>query len=211
MLEAHSSVLAEKVLRSPTSKVELTKSFAVLSKRLLRLRCERAASDLRSALWKFLDQKAGFRPTQPRWPKGSGEAGGRWSGGDSFIELVGGRRGRPKGHHVVNRATINSAEFNLSDAAKKVFESETTGPLYDARHFYDLPHREYNEAVAEELRLFLRERRLAGNQMTERDAEDFITKIYRSKEPRIERYNRDLFRRLFIQLLNRRFGPFSSE
>jgi hypothetical protein len=26
-------------------------------------------------------RRAGFREDQPRWPKGSGEDGGRWSGG----------------------------------------------------------------------------------------------------------------------------------
>jgi hypothetical protein len=46
------------------------------------------ASTIRSDLQKFLDarrsptvEKAGFRSDQPRWPTGSGEISGRWSGG----------------------------------------------------------------------------------------------------------------------------------
>jgi hypothetical protein len=36
--------------------------------------------EIAEGIWVEL-QKAGFRPDQPRWPKGSGEQGGRWSGG----------------------------------------------------------------------------------------------------------------------------------
>jgi hypothetical protein len=46
------------------------------------------ASTIRSDLQKFIDarrsptvEKAGFRSDQPRWPTGSGEISGRWSGG----------------------------------------------------------------------------------------------------------------------------------
>lgn len=47
------------------------------------------ASTIRSDLRKLIDarrlsaeaEKAGFRPDQPRWPSGSGEISGRWSGG----------------------------------------------------------------------------------------------------------------------------------
>jgi len=45
----------------------------------LRRDCELAAEALREVCRELV--KAGFRPDQPRWPKGSGRRSGRWSGG----------------------------------------------------------------------------------------------------------------------------------
>ena len=41
--------------------------------------------ELLSLLWDVEDEKAGFRPDQPRHPRGSGPISGRWSGGAGTI------------------------------------------------------------------------------------------------------------------------------
>ncbi len=41
--------------------------------------------ELLSLLWDVEDEKAGFRPDQPRHPRGSGRISGRWSGGAGTI------------------------------------------------------------------------------------------------------------------------------
>src|SRR5688572_25168869 len=56
----------------------------------------------RLALYEELERRAGFRRDQPRWPKGSGDDSGRWSGGaGTGPQETGPGRGPIRGHHFV--------------------------------------------------------------------------------------------------------------
>ncbi|RXF74804.1 hypothetical protein [Hansschlegelia zhihuaiae] len=177
---------------------------------LLRMRSEIAADRVRAAFRRLEDQKAGFREDQPRWPKGSGETSGRWSGGVGVAVSSGRTKPRPNGHHLVPRSVAASQEFNLSSQARQVFDQETTGMLYGASHRFSELHRQYNFAVSDALRDYLRERGISGSSMTSNDAEDFIRRIYGSSDPRIRNFNLYLYRQRLYRIL-RRFGPLGRE
>jgi hypothetical protein len=103
-----------------------------------------------------------YSPEQPRVPAGSRE-GGRWADGTppsspsgaETTDLSAASRKGGRGHHYVATAEVNKR--NVSDEAKRVFDKETTGPLYDFRNNkWDKDHRAYNVAVGEALDDYLK-------------------------------------------------------
>lgn len=69
---------------------------------------------------------------------------------------------------------------NLSAEARRVFNRDTSG-RYGEPHYFDGPHREYNQGVME----LWNKNHYNPSKMTTADAEDFIQQIMRSRDPRI--------------------------
>jgi hypothetical protein len=199
------------VARIRAASVELRHASCSRGSRRQRfsVRSDDAAERVRSA-FRVLQEKAGFRDDQPRWPKGSGGSSGRWSGGAGTGGPSARTRYRTRGHHIVPRSVTGSPDINLSSQARDVFERETTGPSYGSRHGYSKVHHEYNMAVREQLIDYLRQRGLSGSMMTADDAEEFLKQVYASKDPRVQRFNLFVYRQRLLDIL-RRFGPIGRE
>lgn len=157
-------------------------------------RWELAAFRLKSALLRYveLDQKAGFRRDQPRWPKGSGDDSGRWSGGAGSLAPSSNRepadrsRGKRDGHHFLPQTLWRKLPF--SDQVKKVFEEAKTGSLHFV-HGWDEPHARYNEATKELLERFMQRHNIQPEQMTVDQARSVVKEIHESRDPRIRNFN----------------------
>lgn len=110
---------------------------------------ELAALRFKTALirYAYLSEKAGFRRDQPRWPKGSGDDSGRWSGGAGAEEpsTEPSANPRSRGHHLVPGELYRNEP--LQAETRKVFEQTTTGPLSGEPHGYSTEHVQYNDAV----------------------------------------------------------------
>jgi hypothetical protein len=158
--------------------------------------------EILSLLWDDADEKAGFRPDQPRHPPGSGRIGGRWSGGAGtiiiepadpaatiIIEPAGGK----PGHHYVPQSLIR--KMNLTPEARRLLMDATTGKLEGGRHGYDEAHRRYNPAVERHLERFMRENGIGSRPMTADEAQKLIDSILRSKDPDIWQFNAKLTKR----------------
>jgi hypothetical protein len=96
-------------------------------------------AELLSLLWDEADEKAGFRPDQPRHPRGSGPIGGRWSGGAGTIVIEPAGGPPPRGHHYVPQSLIK--KMNLTPEARELLKGATTGELVKGVHLYDEPRR----------------------------------------------------------------------
>jgi len=155
------------------------------------LKYELAALRVQLALVKhyYISQKAGFRFDQPRWPKGSGEDSGRWSGGvGTQAPNTGPVAPRPRGHHIVPGEIYRNED--LHPETRRVFEGETIGPLRAQAHNNGDGHREYNKAVQETFDRFKAERGIARSEdMTPNQARQFIDEIRGSADPRIRNFN----------------------
>jgi len=170
--------------------------------------------ELLSLLWDGEDEKAGFRPDQPRHPRGSGRISGRWSGGAgtiidpadpaaaiivdpadpaaTIIITPAGGPPPPKGHHYVPQALIR--RLNLTPEARKLLMNATTGELEKGKNRYDADHRRYNAALKRHLERFLRESGIGDRPMTADEAQRLLRSIWRSKDPDIRPFNRRLQR-----------------
>ncbi len=143
--------------------------------------------ELLSLLWDVEDEKAGFRPDQPRHPRGSGPISGRWSGGAGTGSASPSTRGpRPSGHHYVPRGVFG--KYLLPAEAREVLERATTGPL-KKRHGYNKKHRKYNLAVSEHFKRFLRENGIRPERMTADQARRLVESVRNSTNPRIRNFN----------------------
>ncbi len=131
-------------------------------------------------------RRAGFREDQPRWPKGSGEDSGRWSGGAGTTPAGEGPR-ESGGHHFVTREIYDNEP--LQKETRKVFKNATTGPLPPGVHVNDKDHREYNKAVLEAWRRFLAKLGIGPEQVTPDQARAFLDEVIHSRDPRIHSYN----------------------
>lgn len=164
-----------------------------------------AATRVRLACLVLRDLKAGFREDQPRWPKGSGEDSGRWSGGegsgafDGSVDVA----ARGYGHHYVPRSVFNSAEFGLSSEVRSVLNRFVSGSLGPNEHLFTEAHRQYNRAVIESLRNFLQSRGISGSAMTIDQAMEFGLEVLRSKDARISDYNKQVLRRRLFRIIIR--------
>jgi hypothetical protein len=95
----------------------------------------------------------------------------------------------------------------VSDEAKRVFDKETTGPLYDFRNNkWDKDHRAYNEAVGEALDGYLKKAGTLPEKMTADQAREFLVRIFESHDPRIRNYNMIIQMREIMQRVYRRGG-----
>jgi hypothetical protein len=139
-------------------------------------------------------RRAGFREDQPRWPKGSGDDSGRWSGGAGTTPAREGPRTRG-GHHYVPRELFDKVP--LQEETRRVFENETTGKLPPGVHVNDKDHREYTKAVFEAWRRFLAKLGLRSEQVTPDQGRAFVDEIKQSSDPRIRWYNFRLWYKQF--------------
>ena len=148
--------------------------------------------------------KAGFRPDQPRWPKGSGEGSGRWSGGagtgSPSTETSASPRSR--GHHFVPGEIYRSE--SLSDETRNVFRNAVTGPLRGQTHGNSADHKTYTKAVQEAFDQFKSRNGIVRSEdMTPEQAKKFLGEIHNSKDPRIRNFNLKIYMREFQFYLRR--------
>ncbi|HTQ30641.1 MAG TPA: hypothetical protein VMI53_05470 [Opitutaceae bacterium] len=137
----------------------------------------------------YVSRKAGFRSDQPRWPRNSGQLGGRWSGG-AGTAASGVSRAKPRspGHHLVTKEIYLNEPFRPE--VRDVFEEATIGPLRAQVHNNGEGHPEYNKAVRDAFDRFK-----AGNgilrseDMTVEQARRFVDEIRGSSDPRIRLFN----------------------
>ena len=121
----------------------------------------------RLEFFEWLEGKAGFKLDQPRWPKGSGDDSGRWSGGAGTASPgIGHNSGQATrgGHHFVPRKIFDNEP--LRPETRKVFEDGVTGPLRGGRHQNSKEHSTYNEAVYEHYQTFLHNNGIRPEEMT---------------------------------------------
>ena len=161
------------------------------SRILDELKYELAALQVQLALVKhyYISQKAGFKPDQPRWPKGSGEDSGRWSGGaGNQAPNAGPVIPKPRGHHIVPGEIYRNEA--LQPETRRVFEGETIGPLRAQAHNNGDGHRDYNKAVQETFDRFKTEQGIARSEdMTPDQARRLIDEVRGSADPRIRNFN----------------------
>jgi hypothetical protein len=161
-------------------------------RKLLRLRSELAAIKAELTLRSLL-RKAGFKPNQPRWPKGSGENGGRWSGGTAAPNAQATARPIRGGHHFVPRKLFEKEP--LQPETRRIFEDAVTGPLNAGPHRGGREHDIYTDAVIEHYRRFLNENRITSEEMTSDQARKFVDEAKRSTDPRIRGFNMRIYMR----------------
>ena len=132
-------------------------------------------------------RKAGFKEDQPRWPKGSGEISGRWSGGGGLVAAGLRRSGRSFGHHLLPREIYEKEP--LKPETRRVFEDATIGPLRAQRHNYGEGHPEYNKAAYELFNRFKAENGIRSEDMEPQQARKLLDEIRGSSDPRIRNLN----------------------
>ena len=124
---------ARQGLREIRNELDAIKQLAAIRRReraYWEIKCQLAALRFETALIKhaYACLKGGFRPDQPRWPKGTSQ-GGRWSGGaGSEAPLTAASRNpRSRGHHFVPGELYRNEP--LKPETRKVFEDAVTGPF----------------------------------------------------------------------------------
>ncbi len=173
------------------------------------MRWELAAFRFKVALLRYagLDEKAGFRNDQPRWPAGSGQISGQWSsnsGGGAASDQTAfssQRRDRRDGHHYLPRAHYR--HLSLSAETRKVFDDAKTGPLHIV-HGWDEPHARYNEATKELMDRLLQANKIEPEQITPDQARSLVKEIHNSKDPRIRDFNMKIKLREYLHRLRGR-------
>lgn len=153
----------------------------------------------------YVCRKAGYKPGQPRWPKGTPgtpKPGGRWSGGAGTGQSTS-DSGQPArgGHHYVPRKIFDSEA--LRPETRRVFEEGRTGPLRAEKHGNSKEHVIYTEAVYDKYRRFLDENKISSETMTPDQARQFLDQVKRSNDPRIRDLNLRIFRNELRYLLRR--------
>ena len=155
------------------------------------------------------DGGRGYDPKQPRVPAGHPD-GGQWTDDDDdlddldwTVDVAG------DGHHWYARHFYRRYPF--SPETRRVFRAGTSGPLTShlwsrrrnewIRHGrgYDRPHREYDRAVDELVKGYMRDRKISAQQMTPAQAREVIELIQKSTDPRIQTFVRN------IKILRRHF------
>jgi len=154
----------------------------------------------------YISEKAGFRRDQPRWPKGSGEGSGRWSGGAGAEgPSAGPAIPRARGHHLVPGEIYRTE--SLQPETRKVFEGETIGPLRAQTHNNGDGHSEYNKAVKEAFDRFKAEHGIArSEEITPTQAREFLDEIRGSFDPRIRQFNMRIILRVLRFYIRRGRG-----
>lgn len=148
------------------------------------------------------DEKAGFRPSQPRWLSGNGRISGRWSGGAGTGEPISGNGSKQRGgHHFVTREIFKNEP--LRPETRKVFDDDVTGRLMAGPHRNDAEHKIYNRAVRELYDRFLSENGIQSQDMTPEQAREFLRQVKTSPDPRIRDFNLKIYRREIFHWLRR--------
>lgn len=149
----------------------------------------------------FLSIKAGYRNDQPRWPRGSGENSGRWRGGAGASAPDLSPRTERGGHHFVPRQVFDGYLFDHE--TRKVFDRAVTGPLPDGPHLWSPEHKQYNSAVREALDRYLADSSVRPSELTPEQARIFVDQIKTSTDPRIRKFNADIYRRQILYYMRR--------
>ena len=147
--------------------------------------------------------KGGFRPDQPRWPKGTSE-GGRWSGGAGTESPQTGpsRNPRSRGHHFVPGELYRRE--SLKPETRKVFEDAVTGPLRGQQHGNSEEHKTYSRAIREAFDQFKSQNGIVrSEEMTPEQAKKFVDEVRNSKDPRIHNFNMKIYMREIRYYLRR--------
>jgi hypothetical protein len=138
-------------------------------------------------------RRAGFRPDQPRWRKGSGRISGRWSGDAGEHPADEADKPTRGGHHYVPRQLFDNEA--LKAETRRVFDKAVTGPLRAGVHENDEAHRIYNKAVLDLWKQFLERNGLSADEVTPDQASKFLDIVLHSNDPRIHDFNEMLQRR----------------
>jgi hypothetical protein len=96
----------------------------------------------------------------------------------------------PDGHHWVVGPIRRDAE--LSEAARRVFETAKTGPIPGGHNFGE-GHADYNRGVHQLWEKHLRDTGIRKCDMTAAQAERFVTEVKTSNDPRIRTYNMKIY------------------
>jgi hypothetical protein len=143
---------------------------------------------------------------QPRVPRGNPD-GGEWTrlaGDVPNGELPPQTRTQVRGHHYVPRSVYGRIA-GLSDAAKQVFETATTGRLYySGNNLWDIAHRIYRDAVYDQLKTFIAREKITPELMTGEQARQFLTEVEKSQDRRIGGFNRTIKLREIIHSVRQR-------
>jgi hypothetical protein len=134
--------------------------------------------------------KAGFRPDQPRWRKGSGRRSGRWSGG-AGLAAAGIISARLRGGHHYGPREIFSKQ-PLKPETTRVFENAVTGKLSPGDHGWNLEHRNYNKAVFGLWKAFLDKKGIDPADVTPEQAKEFLDIVKYSNNPQIRDFDASL-------------------
>ncbi len=173
---------------------------------VLQMRREFTAlrEDWERTLSDYYARKAGFRQDQPRWPRGSGDDSGRWSGGAGTGTQSTEPSTNPKsgGHHYVPGQIYRNEP--LKPETRKVFEGGKTAPLRGETHGFDKAHSEYNKAVKETFDRFKTKNGIVRSEdMTPEQAKKFLDEVKASSDPRIRNFNMRIFMQQFRYYLRR--------
>lgn len=194
-------------IRREINEVEEILAVRRLERTRLELKYEFAALRFQTAmlLHAYVCRKAGFRRDQPRWPAGSSDDSGRWSGGAGTAAPGAGASSASKargGHHYVPGELYNNEPLKLE--SRKVFEEGTTGPLHGKKHGFGDGHIEYNKAVIETFDQFKTKNGIARSEdVTPEQAKKFLDEVKASTDPRIRSFNMRIYMREFQFYLRR--------
>jgi RHS repeat-associated protein len=111
------------------------------------------------------------------------------------------------GHHWVIGPIRNDP--NLSSAAADVFKNARTGPVPGGHNFGD-GHAAYNKGVNDLWKDYLAKTKCDPTKMTKAQAEDFVSRVKTSNDPRVRNFNRRIYEK-FIRDGFRRMPPRSVE
>lgn len=112
----------------------------------------------------------------------------------------------PDGHHWVIGPIRNDP--NLSPAAAQVFKGARTGPVPGGHNFGE-GHSSYNKGVNDLWRNYLDQNKCNPATMTKQQAEDFVSRVKTSDDPRVRDFNRRIYEK-FIRAGFRRMPPMRS-
>jgi hypothetical protein len=159
---------------------------------------------------RWAENHDGYDHNQPRVPAGHPD-GGQWTKTGTSSRRIGdialdetpdedwipGADLAARGHHWMPREFY--LRFPFTRETRKVFRDATSGTLphriysedrfTQLRHRFDHAHRQYNAAVYELIKDYMKELNITPQQMTPDQAREFLRVIDNSNNPRIRRYN----------------------
>ena len=109
----------------------------------------------------------------------------------------------PDGHHWVIGPIRNDP--NLSPVAMQVFKDARTGPVPGGHNFGE-GHSSYNKGVNDLWKNYLDQNKCNPASMTKQQAEDFVSRVKTSDDPRVRNFNRRIYEK-FIRAGFRRMPP----
>lgn len=86
--------------------------------------------------------------------------------------------------------------------ARRVFDRATTGPIPGGHNFGD-GHNDYNKGVRELFENWKKEQKIDCAKMTPQQAEDLVSKVKNSSDPRIRDFNHRIYQRIINGAMRR--------